>query len=537
MHILQTNLFIFLCFISSLVYSQNTQQLSQTLQQRLDEVREKGGAPGATLGIVLPDGKTIELVSGFSDVESGKAMKIGDRMFSGSIGKTYAMAVVMQLVSEKKLGLDDLASKYLSKTTWFNRLPNASKLTVRMLLNHTGGLPRYVLDPKIWKEAVANPEKIWTIEERLAFIMDAEPVHPAGKGWAYSDTDYILLGAIIEEITGNTYYEEAQKRVLTPLGLKHSSPSNKRKLKGLIPGYTGKEGAFPMPNSKVVEKGKYVINPQLEWTGGGMINTALDLAKWVKLIHEGKAFESSLLKEVQQAVDLQTGQPAEEGYGFANQIYRTKYGLVHGHSGIMPGYLSIMEYLPEYGFSIALQINADPYSGKLKQGYSLRNYLDVLKPLIVAELGDKSATSEVTTLFIVRHAEKASDGTSDPDLNEIGKDRANRLANLLQNEELTAIYSTPYKRNMQTAQPTAEKHSLNIEEYDPRNPAGLFEEILSNHQGGNILITGHSNTVPGLLNILLGERRFAQLNDDEYENFFIVYLKKVGEAKVSRLTF
>src|SRR5687768_13224714 len=114
--------------------------LRQNLQTKLDEWHKAGKFPGATLGVCPADGKCFSLATGFSDLESKTPMRPTDIMAAGSVGKTYAAAVALQLVKEGKINLDDKVEKYLGKEAWFSRLPNAKDITVRQLMNHTSGL-------------------------------------------------------------------------------------------------------------------------------------------------------------------------------------------------------------------------------------------------------------------------------------------------------------------------------------------------------------------------------------------------------------
>lgn len=129
--------------------------------------------------------------------------------------------------------------------------------------------------------------------------------------------------------------------------------------------------------------------------------------------------------------------------------------------------------------------------------------------------------SAVTTIILVRHAEKASDGTRDPDLNEAGKKRAIHLATMLKHENIAALYSTPYKRTQQTLQPLSDAKSIEITDYKPMDDAFL-PMVLEKNKGETIVISGHSNTIPGLVNQLLDEQKYQQLDEKEYDKLFIV---------------
>lgn len=339
--------------------------LREKMQQTFDSIVAADALPGATLAAVLPDGRHISLAAGFEDVELKKPMPIGGQMFTGSTGKTFVSAVALQLVSEEKINLDDKVARYFSaeKDAWYYRLPNAANLTVRSLMNHTSGLPRYIFQESFLKEIKSNPYRTWTPQECLSVLLDLPPVHPVGEGWGYSDTNYQLLGLIIEKVTGDTFYRQAQKRLLDPFQLRHTYPSTQRALPGLVQGYVGDNNFFDLPK-KTVENGLYAMNPQFEWCGGGFVTNAEDMAWWLKWLHSGKVLEPEIYKQLIDAVDFKTGKPAETGYGLGTFVWQTGLGKFLGHAGIMPGYLTQAEYSAQYGFSIAFQTNTDQGMGR-----------------------------------------------------------------------------------------------------------------------------------------------------------------------------
>ena len=138
-----------------------------------------------------------------------------------------------------------------------------------------------------------------------------------------------------------------------------------------------------------------------------------------------------------------------------------------------------------------------------------------VNPVTVGE--NKNATFQI---FLVRHAEKESDGTRDPNLKDIGLDRSKRLASHLQAAGITRIFSTNYKRTRQTAKALATLNNIGIEIYD--TDLIEIEKILKAHKSGNVLVVGHSNTTPKLMNKLLGEERFQDLDEKDYDNLFII---------------
>ena len=333
----------------------NTTELKQALQLKLDEWHKAGSFPGATLGVVLASGESFGLAVGFSDRELKTPMKPRDRMLAGSVGKTFAAATILQLVKEGKIGLDDRIEKYLGREPWFSRLPNAKDITVRQLMNHTSGLVRYEFKEAFTKDLTANPEKVWKPAELVAYLLDEKAPFAAGKGWDYSDTNYIVLGMIIEKVTGKRFYDEANVRLLKPLKLVDTIPQDGSRLKSVVQGYAGPNNPFGGRDAMILD-GKFVINPQFEWTGGGYVSTPEDLARWAKMIYEGKAFSPDLLPQVLEGVPSPM-LGGETRYGLGVIIRKTPLGLSYGHSGFFPGYITDMMYFPDYKVAVAVQVN------------------------------------------------------------------------------------------------------------------------------------------------------------------------------------
>jgi len=351
-------LFFTVCLLFTVVVhgqTADTTALKTALQAKLDEWHKAGSFPGATLGVVLANGESFALAVGYSDRDARTPMKPNDRMLAGSVGKTFAAATALQLIKEGKIGLDDKIEKYLGGEQWFSRLPNAKDITVRQLMNHTSGLVRYEFKEQFTKDLTANPEKVWKPAELVAYLLDEKPPFEAGKGWDYSDTNYIVLGMIIEKVTGKKFYDEATRRLLKPLKLSDTIPQDGPRLKGVVQGYAGPNNPFGGTDEMIVN-GKFVINPQFEWTGGGYASTTQDLARWVKIIYEGKAFSPDLLPQVVDGVAApMLGR--ETRYGLGAIIRKTQVGTSYGHSGFFPGYMTDMAYFPEQKIAVAVQVN------------------------------------------------------------------------------------------------------------------------------------------------------------------------------------
>lgn len=141
-----------------------------------------------------------------------------------------------------------------------------------------------------------------------------------------------------------------------------------------------------------------------------------------------------------------------------------------------------------------------------------------------------------TTFILVRHAETTGAG-SNPNLSVDGQARANRLSQILERVNLDAIYSTNFNRTMQSAQPAATAKGLTITTYDPFAPAALVDQVLLSFPKGAVLVVGHSNTIPDMLNQMVGANTFPAITENEYDNLFVVHISALGEATVTHLKY
>lgn len=334
-------------------------ELAKQIQSRMTELRAAGGFPGINIGVAEAGGKSWSVSIGYADMESAKALKPESRMLAGSIGKTFVSAVTLQAVEEGLLDLDAKIEKWLGGEAWFDRLPNARALTLRMLMNHTSGIPEHVLDREFLKVVRDQPDKVWKPEELIAYVLEKQPLFEPGKGWSYADTNFILVGMIYEKATGKRVYGEVTRRLLNPLKLKETSPSDSRLLPGLITGYVSPNSPFGLEGRTVID-GRFIVNPQMEWTGGGFVSTAEDLAKWARELYSGRVLRQATFAQLIDAVPAKTGR--DDKYGLGVQVRQSGFGTSYGHGGWFPGYLSEMEYFPKYGTAIAIQINTDDFS-------------------------------------------------------------------------------------------------------------------------------------------------------------------------------
>ncbi|WP_452225627.1 serine hydrolase domain-containing protein [Lacinutrix chionoecetis] len=351
-------LLLLLLIVGCKTHTVANETANQVVNSTIDSVLKNKNIPGLSYSIIYKNGKTESYTRGFSDVENKIKLNNNHTFFSGSIGKTYAVAVLMPLIESGKIDLNKTFISYFPEIDWLSQLPNIDAITIKMLLQHTSGLPRYVLRPEIWKALHNNPDKVWNYKERLSVIFNTEPLHKAGKAYAYSDTNYILIGMLIEKITAKDYYVLVQNQLIVPYNLKQTYPSVQREIPNLAVGYSKMPPVFQVSN-KTVTDGKYCFNPQLEWTGGGMASTTSNLAKWAKIYYEGRLFLDSTLQQITTVNAHGEHAEGKNNYGMGTFIYDTKYGTAYGHSGFMPGFNSLFIYYPKIEVAAAIQINCD----------------------------------------------------------------------------------------------------------------------------------------------------------------------------------
>lgn len=351
-----------LCFTVAAPPADADESLTRLLADTLDAFRDRFEVPGATAAIALPDGRIATAASGLADVEAGRPMAPDTRMLAASIGKTFVAATVLALESEGRLSRSDRLADHLGDRPWFAALPNAETTTLEHLLRHEAGLPDHPHMPAFQAAAgdrIAERGATFTPEELIGFVTGEEALFDAGTAWAYSDTGYILLGLVIEQVTGRTYYEVVRARFLDPLGLGDTIASDRPDIPRLAVGYTVPSNPFGLPMRTVDADGRLVWDPGVEWTGGGLASTSRDLARWGHLLFTGRAMEAPYLDRLLDGVPVA---PDASGifYGAGVAIYAdAPHGRIYGHGGWIPAYVSSLRHYADHGVTVAFQINSD----------------------------------------------------------------------------------------------------------------------------------------------------------------------------------
>ena len=289
------------------------------LQRALDGV-VAAGVPGAVL-LVREGNRTMRLASGYGNLRPRTPMRTGDRFRVGSITKTFVATIVLQLVGEHKLALDDTVERRLPGV-----VPNGNGITLRQLLNHTSGLFDYGGDSTFVDDAYRHPLKDWTPRQIVAIATAHKPRFAPGGGWSYSDTNYYVLGLIVEAATRHSLASELRNRILLPLHLTETSLDSAPQIAGRYA-----HGYFLEPLQDVS-----VGSPSVFWAAGGLVSNADDLARFYRALLNGLLLRADLLRLMQTVVT-----PAPDfAYGLGLLRLREQCGYVWGHTGGSPGYVA-----------------------------------------------------------------------------------------------------------------------------------------------------------------------------------------------------
>jgi D-alanyl-D-alanine carboxypeptidase len=342
---------------------------AETLRTIVERFRSESRFPGAVVGAWFADSSPVTVAVGFADRDLQLRMPDRALLHAGSIGKTFFAALVLQLVGEGRVGLDDTVSRYLGAESWYAAIPNHQTITVRMLLNHTSGIPEYGSD--FMASLISDPGRVRAPLDAVKSVGGAKPAGAPGGAFRYSDVNYQLLQLLAERVTGRSAYKEIRHRLLEPHRLSSVVPADRKAITGLVQGYAG-EGNF-MGFDAVMKDSRLILDPAFEGGGGGFVTNAGDLARWMPLFVEGKVFPSRLLPDALRGVpagQLDVGRDALSALGV--EIVQTPLGRAYGHGGFFPGYLSLVLWYPDVGIALAIQVNS---SGRDALSRPLRDVL------------------------------------------------------------------------------------------------------------------------------------------------------------------
>ncbi|MFD7325955.1 serine hydrolase domain-containing protein [Streptomyces sp. NPDC059875] len=321
-------------------FAELTPAVAARLDAAIQQVMREAQVPGVMVSLSAPGKGNYVRTFGVADKATNAPMDPDLYMRIGSVTKTFTVTAMLELVDQGRIGLDDTIDEYV------DGVPNGDEITLRQLAGMRSGLFNYSADEGFYKALTSDPYRPWTPQELLDYSFKHPVNFQPGAEFEYCNTNLILLGLVVEEVGGQPLNEFIQENVIEPAGLRHT----------IFP--TGAE--FPSPHAHgytdQTASGKTEDatdwNPSWGWAAGAMISQLGDLRTWARVLATG-----TLLTPETQAQRLKTeptGLPAA-GYGLG--IFNVEGWI--GHNGSLPGYESLVVYLPEAKATMVVMLNTD----------------------------------------------------------------------------------------------------------------------------------------------------------------------------------
>ena len=322
-----------LCAAASVAPAQTAPAIDQ-----LFRAVTKPGEPGVAV-IVTRKGQVLHRAAyGMANVELGVALQPNHVLRIGSVTKQFTSAAIMMLAEEGKLAITDPITKFLPD------YPTQGKtITIEHLLTHTSGIQSYTDMPK-WRNMFRQDMPLTEIID----LFKNEPMQfEPGTRWRYNNSGYILLGAIVEKVSGKTYADFVQERMFTPLGMADTR-------------YDVTDQVIPRRAAGYGRAGDRIVNAQYlsmtqPYAAGALISTVDDLAKWDAALTAGRVINADSLAKCFTSYKLAGGN--ESGYGYGWSIGRYEGRAVQEHGGGIPGFRSYVLRVPADGVYVAVLSN------------------------------------------------------------------------------------------------------------------------------------------------------------------------------------
>ncbi|MEC7755037.1 MAG: serine hydrolase domain-containing protein [Bacteroidota bacterium] len=341
-------------------------------QEILDRNR-KAGIVGAAMMIKDSDGVWIG-ASGKADIASGIDVAPCSPFLIASISKSFTAATIMALKDDGLLSLDDPVTEWVDGKI-AEKLENVKGSTLRHLLNHTSGIPDYYT-LQFELDRINREDNGWTQEEVLAYAFGKKATNAIGETYYYSNTNYLLLGMIIEKASGLSLQEAYEQKIFIPAGLSSAYYSTTRPIPpGTVKGYVDIYG-----NGQYVES-EFLYRDELNTADGGIAINAYDLGLFFEKLLKGDIISEQSLAEMTAYEDLPSDWVDEDFGHFQNGLglehNRTPYGNSSGHTGGIDGFLTIAQYFPEHDATFILLVNSGSYENQQR----LNIYRESLKAM------------------------------------------------------------------------------------------------------------------------------------------------------------
>ncbi|MGX1544951.1 serine hydrolase domain-containing protein [Streptomyces adustus] len=310
------------------------------------------GLPGA-IALIRDHGRTATAASGYADVASQRPMTTADHLRIGSNTKAFTATLVLQLVAEGRLSLDDTVQHFLPGS-----IHDGDLITVRQLLNHTSGLYPFEQDPAFSAPYLRGDARYYWSPKRLVALANAHtPLFAPGTKFSYSNTNYILLGLIIEKVTHHSYQHELQRRIIHPLGLRDTRlPVRSLTIQSrAVHGYLlGQSGGTPKDITSA-------ISPSTTWAAGALTSTVNDLARFDRALVTGRLLPKAQLAEMMKAgpYKVDAADPTKS-YGLGLERIQLCGVTMWGHTGTVLGTQTNAFTSADGTRQLVLTANADP---------------------------------------------------------------------------------------------------------------------------------------------------------------------------------
>jgi D-alanyl-D-alanine carboxypeptidase len=343
------------------------------LQRVVDEYRAKTGIPGISVAVLWNDGRSWVGATGMRDVARRLPVAVGTAFPFASVSKTLTAAVVLQLVDEGKVDLDAPAVRYLPAYRLDKRI------TVRMLMDHRSSLPDFFANRKIDRALQGDKDATWTAARAWRYVPKVRP--KPGTIYDYSNTNYLLLGELVEHVTNNPLSTEVRTRLLDPLQLTTAwyQAVEEPKAKGAR-GYRltrTANGALLKPVAARSDVMPFRSVVTAAGGAGSIAGTAADAARWMQAWGSGSLLSHATYREMLRDAKYTRAMHATVTYGLGVQLISIGGQQTLGHSGRYLGFQNAVRYLPGPGIAIAILTNQSTYD----PGVLMRKLIRVVAPV------------------------------------------------------------------------------------------------------------------------------------------------------------
>lgn len=329
---------------------------AQQVQQLLDRYT-KAGIPGVAVAVYTPQEGYWAGASGYANIETKTPMQVCHLQYGQSVAKTYTAAAILNLVEAGKIDLNALISRYLSEGVRAN-ITDVDKITVRMLLNHTSGIADYTDNARFVASLLQNPLKPYTSQELLSYVAKQPLLFPSGSYSRYSNTNYLLLALIADQVHGD-HARLIQQSILEPLGLQQTfyhTNATYLNQPHLVDSYFDRFGDGKLENITQMQR----VNVGSMNGDDGIIASPTDYVKFLRGLNEGKVVSAQSLTEMTNWINDEDGLPAY-GMGLEYAKYSGQVGYGHGGAGIGAG--CGLYYFPARQLYVFIGINLGILTG------------------------------------------------------------------------------------------------------------------------------------------------------------------------------